>query len=105
MLDFMNEVFSRSNKMGVALNNELTRCEHEHSAPSHVCWTKIMFFELLKRWDQYFSTQDNSTLKSVGMVWYRLVLLPKKWVKTALKGCKKSWIGMVWFGTAILGHS
>ena len=25
MLDFMNEVFSRSNKMGVAPNNELTR--------------------------------------------------------------------------------
>ena len=32
-LIFMNEVFSRSNKMGVAPNNELTRGEHEHSLP------------------------------------------------------------------------
>ena len=31
MLDFMNEVFSRGNKMGVALNNELTRGDHEQS--------------------------------------------------------------------------
>ena len=31
MLDFMNEVFSRGNKMGVALNNELTRSDHEQS--------------------------------------------------------------------------
>ena len=31
MLDFMNEVFSRGNKMGVSLNNELTRGDHEQS--------------------------------------------------------------------------
>ena len=32
---------------------------------THVCWTKLMFFELPKGWDQYFSTQDNSLVQGI----------------------------------------
>ena len=56
-------------------------------ASTHVCWTKMMFFELAKRRDHYFFNSGQITdsgdmctqIKSI----YFLVPLPEKWVKTA----------------------
>ena len=34
-------------------------------AEAHVCRTKMMFLELAKGWDQYFCTQDTSSVQGI----------------------------------------
>ena len=36
-----------------------------HWPKTHVWWTKMMFFELAKGWDQYLSTQDNHLVQGI----------------------------------------
>ena len=72
---------------------------------SHVCWTKMMFLELAKGWDQYFSTQDNQLVQRLCVLksnpatfWY---FCPKTWSKRPKNGLKC--IGLVWYGLVWLG--
>ena len=65
-----------------------------------------MFFELVKRWDQYFSIQDNQLVQGICVLksnpftfWY---FCPKTGSKRPKNGPKMSWIGMVWFDMARL---
>ena len=71
-------------------------------ASTHVRWTKMMFFELLKGWNQYFCTQDTSLVQGICVaksnpftLWY---FWPKNGSKRPKNGPKISWFGMVWFG-------
>ena len=78
---------------------------------THVCWTKMMFFENAKGWDQYFSTQDISLIYGIivqksnpfTFQYYcpkNRLKRPINWTKNALV-----WFGIIWLGqAAILGH-
>ena len=66
----------------------------------------MMFFELPKGWDQYFSTQDNQLVQGICVLksnpftfWY---FCPKNGPKWPNKGPKMSWFGMVYFSMARL---
>ncbi len=61
-----------------------------------------MFLELVKRWDQYFSIQDNQLVRGICVLksnpftfWY---FWPKTGSKSPKNGPKMSRIGIVWFG-------
>ena len=69
----------------------------------HVCWTKMMFFELPKGWDQYFSTWDSSLFQGICVLksnlftfWYFCPKNGSKGLKIGLKCLILVLYGMVW---------
>ena len=72
---------------------------------SHVCRTKMMLFELVKRWDQYFSIQDNQLVQGICVLksnpftfWYFCPKIGQKVIKMGLKCLGLVWYGLVWLG-------